>query len=724
MIRCVAALAALVLSGNPDTWVVETGSQFQSGTIEQVSVLGTGEVTLAPLFDKLFDAPDPYLWSVALDRAGNVYAGSGNDAKVFKIDKEGKSSLIFDGAELQAQALAWGPDGALYVGTNPKGKIWRIPEGGTAKVFFDPGEEYIWALLFDAAGNLYAGTGRNGKLYRITPEGNGEVWLDSEETHVRALAFRPDGKLLAGTDPNGFVLEVSGAGRAFVLYDSPVREVAALACDGQGNVYAAGLDTRPGTPGPPPPMQVPTPTPQPPPQPQAGEPEEETKADEGGPPRPAPSVSPPREDAMGPGPKKGRGELYRLAPDGVVRAVWKSSSDLIYALLVHKDGRVLIGTGDRGGLYAVEDEGKSRLLVKTTQAQVTALVQAEGGEVFVTTSNLGKLFRLSRDHAREGSLVSEVKDARLSSDWGRLRFRGEIPEGTSLRLLTRSGNTDKPDKTWSEWAQAAAGPEGGNIPSPRARFLQWKAVLATTRPAATPRLQGVTVYYLQRNAGPVITSVTIPKDGGGRTPQPMSGPPGTPASAAATAGARRGAPGALTVQWTSEDPNGDSLVYRLDYKGVSDRNWKPLKEDLKGTSHALDTRALPDGTYLFRVTASDEPSNPKERSLTGERVSDPVEVDNTPPETTELKAAVEGARAVVSFALRDRVSAVRKVEYSLDAKEWEVLFPVDGISDSKSEDYALTLNGLEPGEHSVVVRFSDEADNQGTARAVFVVEKK
>jgi hypothetical protein len=53
-----------------------------------------------------------------------------------------------------------------------------------------------------------------------------------------------------------------------------------------------------------------------------------------------------------------------------------------------------------------------------------------------------------------------------------------------------------------------------------------------------------------------------------------------------------------------------------------------------------------------------------------------------------------------------------------------VLFPVDGISDSKSEDYALTLNGLDAGEHSVVLRFSDESDNQGTARAVFVVEGK
>ena len=50
--------------------------------------------------------------------------------------------------------------------------------------------------------------------------------------------------------------------------------------------------------------------------------------------------------------------------------------------------------------------------------------------------------------------------------------------------------------------------EGSAITSPRARYLQWRAVLVGARGAA-PLLTSVTAAYLPRNLRPRVTSITI-----------------------------------------------------------------------------------------------------------------------------------------------------------------------------------------------------------------------
>jgi len=37
--------------------------------------------------------------------------------------------------------------------------------------------------------------------------------------------------------------------------------------------------------------------------------------------------------------------------------------------------------------------------------------------------------------------------------------------------------------------------------------------------------------------------------------------------------------------------------------------------------------------------------------------------------------------------------------------------PVSHLSDSKTLDYALTLSGLAPGEHTIAVRVTDDYEN-------------
>jgi len=65
------------------------------------------------------------VWCVVTDPKGALYAGTGNDGKVLKVEG-GKGSLFFDAPELEVHALAFGPDGRLYVATSPDGKVYAV----------------------------------------------------------------------------------------------------------------------------------------------------------------------------------------------------------------------------------------------------------------------------------------------------------------------------------------------------------------------------------------------------------------------------------------------------------------------------------------------------------------------------------------------------------------------------------------------------------------------
>ncbi|PYR79261.1 MAG: hypothetical protein DMF86_04120 [Acidobacteria bacterium] len=60
---------------------------------------------------------------------------------------------------------------------------------------------------------------------------------------------------------------------------------------------------------------------------------------------------------------------------------------------------------------------------------------------------------------------------------------------------------------------------------------------------------------------------------------------------------------------------------------------------------------------------------------------------------------------------------MQRVEYSLDASRWRVVFPVDGIPDSKREEFEIKLDDADNGARSVIIRASDAMNNVATAVA-------
>jgi len=738
-VLCAALISTPLWGASAQAWRHRTRGEREQGELKGVSLMNDGTLTLGPALESLASVADPYLWALARDSRGNIYAGSGNEGKVYRLGKDGRLSLLFDSPELEVHALAVDSRDNLYVGTSPRGKIYRVDPSGGAAEFFSPGETYIWALAFDRRGNLYAGTGTGGKVYRVTPSGKGEVFLDTDETHVRVLALASDGGLIAGTEGKGLLLRIGDDGKSTVITDSPLNEITAVAPGAGGRIYfsAAGQVAGKGGAQRPPAAAAPQ---QPAAQPS---PEEERVP---GQPHPEPPQSqqpaPQQPQAAPPSPQPpGAGVESRVVlveADGYSREIWSGTGDLVLSLALDPAGNVIAGTGIDGKIYRIDPaQGDATLLTKADSAQVTALLAEPGGSLLASCANLGALYRLGGRVASEGTFESAPFDARVFSSWGRISWKGETPPGSSIGVQVRTGKTPDPDVTWSGWSPVYEKP-GTLIERPRARYVQWRAVLKSGDGRAGPLLGEVAVNYLQRNLPPEIRSVEVQSPGvvfqrsnksGVSSAAPAEGASGSgrafdrehPARRPPQQPRPRNEAEGRAVQWTAADPNGDDLQYSVHYRGVEEKEWKLMEKDLTDPFFSWDATSMADGTYLLRVVAEDAPSNPPGASLSAERLSEPFDVDNNPPRIGPIRASVSGPSARVEFEVADSFTIPGSVEYSVNAGEWQSVHPVDGISDSIREDYRVDLPRLPAGETVVVVRAADAAGNSATAKVLLQV---
>ena len=163
---------------------------------------------------------------------------------------------------------------------------------------------------------------------------------------------------------------------------------------------------------------------------------------------------------------------------------------------------MFIGTSDRGRVYNVRNDGRETLVLQTDAGQVSTL-GTSGNKLYATSSNQGKLYAFRGEPMAEGSYESPVLDAKASSSWGRIWWRST----GNAQMQTRSGNTEKPDETWSAWSTAYTDQKGGQVSSPKARYLQWRAVLKSS--PAEAAVTEVNVAFLPRNIAPEVLSIQV-----------------------------------------------------------------------------------------------------------------------------------------------------------------------------------------------------------------------
>jgi sugar lactone lactonase YvrE len=737
----IGIIIATLHASSPKFFQSSTQADFLKGDIENLSIDNRGQLVLGPSTQLVYETPSPFLWALAPGPNGTLFVGTGNEGKVFRVETQGalgRGSSFFDAGELEVHALAPAPDGGLYAASSPDGRIYKVDRNGRATPFFDPDDKYIWALASDAKGNLYAGTGDKGVVYKISPDGKGAPFYRTKATHATALAFDRTGNLLVGTESPGRLLRVDSEGRGFLLLDTPFGEIRALRFDDKGMLYVAAVSGRGGSGGAPP---VPVDTPV------------RSSGDAARPGVPTvtvevSSVSVADTSGGGSSPASGdrgtaRGAIYRVAPDGLWDELWESRDDLPYDVILDNDGRLIVATGNKGKIYRLDgDPLRPTLLARASAQQVTALYKDARGAIYYATANPGKLYRLTAEFAPQGSYVSEVQDAKTVATWGTMSWRGTVgpaSAGAKIEVSTRSGNSETPDDMWSPWS-AAYPSSGSAITSPKARYLQWRAVLSGRgqgqQGSQGPILTSATAAYLQNNLRPQVRSITVHPPGivfqkpfpsgdpdlagfdKQTTPDrklsaDASGSQGSPGSPAL--GRRAYEKGLQTLIWKADDENGDELVYDLDYRREGESTWKPLRHAVTDPIYVWDTTTVPNGTYFVRVRASDLPSNGRETALTGELDSSSFDIDNSPPRFSTPTVRVEAGRTIVTFDVSDDQSPIQRVESSRDGQEWSAVFPKDGIADSKLEHYEVSLEGP-IGLRGLSLRATDAMNNVATTQ--------
>ena len=173
--------------------------------------------------------------------------------------------------------------------------------------------------------------------------------------------------------------------------------------------------------------------------------------------------------------------------------------------------------------------------------------------------------------------------------------------------------------------------------------------------------------------------------------------------------------GLQTFVWRAEDANDDEMRYEILYRREGETAWKSLKNDLTEAIFVWDTTSVPNGTYVVKVVASDAPSNTPGASLEGELESSAFDIDNGPPVVNVSSSRLANGRTTIQFEVRDDWSSISKVEYSLDAQRWQVIYPRDGIFDSRIEQFELTLDNTDAAK-GLIIRAYDAKNNSATAR--------
>jgi hypothetical protein len=697
----------------PTIWRQDSGTEFVSGTLKNVSVSSRGDVRLSAALQKVADTPETYVWAIQPDGHGSVYLGTGDRGIIYKMPHDGVPSIFFKTGQLEVTCLALGDNGDVFAGTAPHGVVYEITPSGKGHEFFKAPENYITALATTPSMIYIATGGGTGKVYSSPQRGSNDhtPWVfTSSEAHILSLATDKNGNVYAGSSPDGIVYKITPDGEHSVLYAASEPNITSLTTDSKGNVDAG------------------------------------TSPD---------------------------GHVYQIAPDGAEKTLLNSAHGGVMSLRTDTEDNLYACTSNTISRIALE--GTVQTFTSNDDAQFITLGISANDQIYAGTSTVGSVYRLGEAAGPlQGQYISSVHNTGLPARWGALSWIADTPPGTYVTLQTRSGDVPDPDTSWSDWSPVESGTHQAPITSPTGRYLQYKATLsrdAGAAPDAAPRLESVTAYYLMRNRPPTVTlqspvgGAALHKNASvqwagsdpdgdtlsydlsystndGKTWTLIQKPTGS--TPPATASHPLPAPTPLPVTDQEVQAKTQEAIAAFDKKypnlppsvrqtllsqaaaairaALIAQRTAPTTapagasgNDVKATSFAWDTTKVPDGNYRLKIVASDKPSNPA-GWLTDDDVSQPFLVANTPPTLTLGSVTVNADKTVtVHGVAQAKLAIIQAVQGHADGDEDIAALADDGLFDTPLEAFTLTLGPLMSGSHMITVTGLDQASNTATA---------
>lgn len=694
MWRTVRACGATVLlaagtaaAASTERWVVDTVPKLLEGAGHGVAVTTGGRLEAVDVWRDGPELEEPVVMAAASLPGGGLVVGTGHPARLYRVDGD-RRELLAEIPGDQVTALLALPDGDVVVAAATPSELYRLSSGSLERLGGLP-DGAIWDLAL-VDGEVVAAGGTPATLYRLAQQGL-ERWLELPDAHARCLLPVDDG-VVVGTSGEGLVFRVTAAGVPALLVDSAFTEISDLVAAVDGSLWATALvgePVRPSRRG------------------GDGDGGGDQDDDGNGATTAAATVKLDLPKVNG---STATSEVVRLTPEGAVLGVHRFDGQVASALAADGDG-VLVGTGFEGEIWRFVESGGARL---ATVDAVQVVAFTDGGRAALTQGPGGVLRRSTpeRPATFRGPAQSFPRPVRVG------RYEVSVAAG-DVRIRFRSGASSKPDESWLPWSEWLAAPAGA-VPVPPVASLQWELELD-----AGAAVEAVEVAYREVNLPPRLTSVAVEEPG---VVYLMAPPPSGPVLEAehpdvsgifavlddgdrrskATKGKKFWRVGYRTVSWEVEDPNKDALRFDVAVERV-DGFVLPVKDRVESTQLAVDTTAVPDGRYRFRLRATDAVSNPGD-ALVGRAVSEWFQVDNAPPEIT-----IERDGDTWEVRIRDAGSSVRQVEYSRDGDRWHPLAPLDGVLDGPEERFRFAA---EDGRRLVVVRAIDRHHNRATASVV------
>jgi len=262
-VSVVADTKALVVTSLAHAW----GSTVVLGTLPEGKVMkldGGKLSTLAAL------KGTEHVWQVAFDKKkGVVYAATGPEGKLWRIDRTGNAQVYFDATEQHLMSVAVAPDGTVYAGASNKAKLYKITGPGRASVLYDFDRTEVRDIAVGPKGEVYAianklktgsyaptrkGRGTptsagpaspapktkgKGTLYEFAPDGSYDQLLDNKGEHFVSLAVGDDGRPYVGTGVEGRVYTVDTSHNQVLVADTKERQVTALLLSGKHQFVAS-----------------------------------------------------------------------------------------------------------------------------------------------------------------------------------------------------------------------------------------------------------------------------------------------------------------------------------------------------------------------------------------------------------------------------------------------------------------------------------------------------
>jgi len=719
------AFPQLAIGISPDSFEVESTKNFEKGDFENVAMQSDGKLLLGPVYKEFIDLSEPYVWCLSQNKSGDIFAGTGDEGKVYKIDQRGNISLLFDSQDLEILSMNVDKRENLYVGTGPEGFLHKLDKKGNLVWTKNIEALYVWSIVIDSRNNIFVATGEEGKIFKVSPEGDIELFTDLTQDNVTSLLYDIKGnQLYAGTNPNGQIYKISFEGSIKILYDTDYEEIRALALDDKGNLFAAANSAKRKFKMKAPPM---------PEIPKGEGPSEEAMQQMMEMAKDEPQAF--FQDMGGSStPSKQESAIFRFSPDGLIKKSWENKNLFIYSIGIDEDGQLLIGTGSKGLIYKLIEDDLDVAMIKVDELEILSFLKTKNKFLF-STGNNGKIFEYTESFNKSGTYISEVFDTKFPmSKFGNIQIDSNIPKSTELKIAYRLGDTEEPGDLWSDWSKYFDAGKNLNV-NENARFIQFKTEFKTSKSDITPLLNSVCINYIQKNYPPSISKIIVDDDndknkGNSKSSRPtgnFSFPTGSspktkmdndetdfdldnikPSSKNVK----------LKIKWKAKDPNGDKLLFSLYFKGEKEKTWKLYKEDITSSSEIIDETSLPDGKYLIKVIASDKRSNGQGESYTAEKISESFLIDNTSPvikinkQTRTSNKKSSHHDYIINVKISDLLSNICEARYSVNASEWNYLTPDDGIYDSQEESGSFTLEKLDKNEeYTIMVKVIDSSGN-------------